>query len=108
MFMTMMMLIAWQSTNNSVYQEPFKRSIEAEYSGSDLKKNVDRLVDKTKEKINNSGPVARSFLVVGPAFYALGVKKTFQLSTSKISIPGSIATYKYENKSGSINVTWSF
>lgn len=102
MFLAVLMLIAWQSTNNGVYQEPFKKSVEAEFANSELKRNFDVLVDKAKNK-------APGIAKVAPLFYVVAVQKKFQFTSSKVTpFKNTVATYRYENRGGVISITWSF
>lgn len=103
LLLSMMFLIGWQS-NSDKYREPFTKTMEANYVGSDLKGHVDRLTNRARTE----QPILTSVL---PVAYAVGVRKEVRVTSKKISpIPGTVATYQYNDKtkSGSIAVTWRF
>jgi len=102
MLMVAIMLGIWQGTNDSKYQEPFKKTVEASYSGSELKSGVDRTLDTLRDK-------APTIAKLGPAAYVIVVKKKAQFTSTKLSaFPNTVSTYKYENNTGTISITWSF
>ena len=101
MFMTFLFLAIWQGTNQPQYYEPTKKSSEAAYANSELKSNT----DKTLEYVNNKVPAAK----VVPILYVVASQHKLQYTTPKYTpLPGSTVTYKYEQKSVSINFIWRF
>lgn len=104
MFMSILMFFTWQATGDSKYQEPFNKCADATYSKSTLKSYVDSAEDMAKDK-------APAGAAVGPAAYALAVRKQFTFSSKKVSLaPGAVTSYHYDEraKSGTIAIVFAF
>lgn len=97
------MLMAWQM-NGDKYKEPFYKSSQAYYEGSDIKKYT----EEASHKFSLEHPVIAS---AAPIAYSAGIKREIKLSSKKISLlPSSTTTYYYNNKAqtGSIGLTWTW
>lgn len=103
MFLSILMFISWQAKGDR-YKEPFTKSTEAYYQTSDVK----HLVDGASNRIRKDCP---AIAITAPVLYGAGVKHEIRFTSRKITpIPGTVSSYHFSsaNKSGSIQVTWSF
>jgi hypothetical protein len=103
MFMAIIMLGLWQS-DGAKYSGAFNTTSQAYYQGSDIKKLVDRTVDKMKK----DSPTVAS---IAPVMYTLGMKKEIRVKTSRLTlIPNTATHYKYDAKRqiGSVEISWRF
>lgn len=104
MIVALTMLACWQYSGDNKYYEPFKKSVEASYTKTELNQNVDKFTDKLKD---GSPDIAK----VVPIGYALYMTRQIKFISSKVTpFDGTTTSYNYDNKShnGKVNISWHF